>query len=86
MLVVEVLAEHSIDKDLSRNPPLFLRVKSLAEYWVIDGVLDPERPSLKVYRRNGDAWRSLEVPAGESYTTNLLPGFRLRLTNVFPKR
>jgi hypothetical protein len=65
---------------LIRNVRLYLRVPSIQEYWVLDGRPDPERPTLIVYRRRGQDWQApIEIGYGETYTTRLLPGFKLLL-------
>lgn len=80
LLVVEVISPDDPHKDLIRNVALYLQVPSIREYWVLDPREDPERPSLIVYRRRGRKWQPpIEVPAGETYTTRLLPGFELVL-------
>ncbi len=77
VLVVEVLVTGRPDKDLVRNVQLYLEVPTIKEYWVLDGHEDPDRPSLRVYRRHGRRWRIIEVPPGATYTTRLLPGLEL---------
>jgi Uma2 family endonuclease len=79
-LVVEVLSEDTADKDLVRNPPLYLLVPSIREYWILDPRTDADRPDLLVYRRRGARWqRPLAVAGGQTYATRLLPGFALVL-------
>jgi Uma2 family endonuclease len=77
ILVVEVLSPDSPRKDLERNVELYRQVPSIREYWVVDQRPDPDRPSLRVYRRRGRGWRVIDVAFGETYETRLLPGFRL---------
>jgi Uma2 family endonuclease len=77
ILVAEVLSPDCLDKDLVRNVELYLQVPSIQEYWVVEGLEDPDRPSLRVYRRRGNRWQIIDVAAGETYTTKLLPGFKL---------
>ena len=79
ILVIEVLSEGSIEKDLARNVGLYLKVPSIREYWVLDGVIDATRPHLKVFRRRGRNWTTIEVKFGETYTTRLLPGLEIRI-------
>jgi Uma2 family endonuclease len=79
VLVVEVLSLEDPEKDLIRNVELYLQVSTIKEYWIIDAREDPNRPSMKVYRRHGKKWRIIDVAAGETYTTKLLPGFELVL-------
>jgi Uma2 family endonuclease len=80
ILVVEVMSEDDPDKDLVRNVELYLQVPSIREYWILDSREDPNRPTMKVYRRRGQGWqRVIDVAPGEIYTTRLLPGFELIL-------
>jgi Uma2 family endonuclease len=76
LLVPEILRGDP-DKDLVRNVKLFLQVPSIKEYWVLDIREDPDQPSLRVHRRHGKKWRFIDVPFGDTYTTNLLPAFEL---------
>jgi Uma2 family endonuclease len=78
ILVGEVLSEDDPDKDLVRNVELYEQVPSIREYWIIDPRADANRPDLRVYRRRGRRWQKpIDVPAGGTYTTRLLPGFTL---------
>jgi Uma2 family endonuclease len=78
ILVVEVLSLDDPDKDLVRNVELYLQVPSVREYWIIDTREGADRPTMQVYRRRGKSWqRVIEVGFGETYTTKLLPGFKL---------
>jgi hypothetical protein len=76
----EFLSEDTANKDLVRNPDLYLRVPSIREYWVLDPRTDADRPDLLVYRRRGARWqRPIIVAGGGTYTTRLLPDFALVL-------
>ena len=77
VLVVEVLVDGDIAKDLERNPPLYLAVPSIAEYWVVNGAEDPDEPSLIQHRRRGKKWAVATHPFGSTFATPLLPGFAL---------
>jgi Uma2 family endonuclease len=80
VLVVEVLSEETAEKDLVRNPDLYLQVPSIREYWIVDPRENADQPTLTVYRRRGQKWqRPITVAAGETYTTRLLPDFELVL-------
>jgi Uma2 family endonuclease len=79
-IVVEILSADTADKDLERNLDLYLQVPSIREYWILDPREDPDRPSLTVHRRRGRRWQNvIEIAAGETYTTRLLPDFALTL-------
>jgi Uma2 family endonuclease len=77
VLVVEILSPDNADKDLVRNVELYWQVPAIREYWIVDGLEDPSRPSLRVHRRLGKKWRVIDVAFGATYTTRLLPGFEL---------
>ncbi|HEX5273575.1 MAG TPA: Uma2 family endonuclease, partial [Gemmataceae bacterium] len=80
VLVAEIVSDDNPDKGLVRNVELYLRVPSIREYWIIDPRQDPDRPTLRVYRRRGNRWqRPIDLAAGETYRTPLLPGFVLVL-------
>jgi Uma2 family endonuclease len=80
ILVAEVVSEDDPDKDLDRNVELYRQVPSIREYWVLDPRRDPNRPSLRAYRRRGGRWqRPINVAPGGTYETRLLPGFVLLL-------
>lgn len=79
ILVVEILSADDPDKDLVRNVELYWQVPTIKEYWILDTLADPDRPTLRVHRRFGKKWRIIDVAPGETYTTRLLPGFRLLL-------
>lgn len=79
LLTVEVLSPSKTEKDWVRNLDLYLRVSSIKEYWVVDGLTDENRPSMTVHRRWGQKWRVIAVPFDTIYTTRLLPGFELRM-------
>ena len=78
-LVVEVLSPNNPEKDLERNVVVYHQVPTIKEYWIVDGITDPERPSMTVFRRWGRQWRKIAVPFDTVYTTPLLPGFELRM-------
>jgi Uma2 family endonuclease len=80
ILVAEVVSEDDPEKDYTRNVALYEMVPSIREYWILDPRRDPDRPTLRVYRRRGTRWqRFIDVAAGDVYTTRLLPGFALLL-------
>jgi Uma2 family endonuclease len=79
VLVAEVLSAEDPDKDLVRNAGLYFQVPSIKEYWLFDSRENADRPTLRVHRRYGKRWRIIDVAPGETYTTRLLPGFKLLL-------
>jgi Uma2 family endonuclease len=79
VLVVEIVSPDDPDKDLVRNVKLYLQVPTIKEYWAIDGRKDPDCPSMRVHRRSGKRWKTIELAYGDHYTTRLLPGFELTI-------
>jgi Uma2 family endonuclease len=80
LLVGEVVSKSDPDKGFVRNVRLYLQVPTIREYWILDPRDDPAQPILYVYRRRGSRWqRPIEVAPGDTYTTKLLPGFKLIL-------
>jgi Uma2 family endonuclease len=80
-LAVEVVSPWSRRRDEVTKRRLYERW-GVAEYWVVD----PELESIKVYRLvDGTFQRTgeLSVEAGDSITTQLLPGLALTLASVF---
>ncbi|HVK08020.1 MAG TPA: Uma2 family endonuclease [Gemmataceae bacterium] len=77
VLVAEVLVGGSIEKDLGRNPQLYLAVPSIKEYWVLDGSDVTRQPTLIQHRRRGKKWVVTPYPYQSTFTTSLLPGFEL---------
>jgi Uma2 family endonuclease len=77
LLVVAILSEGTEEKHLVRNVRLYGQAPSIGEYQVVDPGSDPRQPTLIVRRRSGSRWRTRRVPFGETYRTNLLPGFEL---------
>ena len=80
LLVVEVISPDTAEKDLTRNVPLYVRVPTIREYWIVDPRTSYDLPSLTVYRRRGTNWQKpIQVDAGGVYTSRLLPDFTLDL-------
>lgn len=79
LLVVEILHRDDPEKDLVRNVALYFQVPSIKEYWVIDAREDADRPTMLVHRRHGQRWRILPLAFGETYSTRLLPSFKLTI-------
>lgn len=77
ILVAEVLVEGEFEKDLGRNPALYLAPPSIQEYWVLNGSENPDEPSLIQHRRRGRQWAITTFPFGSTFTTPLLPEFEL---------
>jgi len=86
VLVAEVTSPDDPNKDLVRNAELYRQVPSIREYWVVDPRPNPNEPSLHVFRRRGRAWQRRHCAYGDTYTTRLLPGFRLVIDPRQPPR
>ena len=79
-VVAEVLtSEETVEKDFVRNVELYFLVPSIREYWILDGRVQAERPTLHVRRRHGSRWVVREIPPGDTYESRTLPGFKLHL-------
>jgi len=78
-IVIEVLVDGDIAKDLQRNPKLYGRLKRIREYWVLNGSVSPDEPTLIVHTRSGRRWSVTHYPFGSTYATKLLPGFELAI-------
>lgn len=81
-LVVEIISESTRKTDILIKRRLYER-HGVPEYWIVD----PELEAVDVYRlADGKFIRSAELSleAGHSIETPLLPGFQLRLSEIFP--
>lgn len=80
-LAVEILSPGTRKTDEVTKRQLYERF-GVGEYWVID----PERDTIKIYRRVEGAFvrvAELAAEAGDTLTTPLLPGFAVSLNEVF---
>jgi Uma2 family endonuclease len=85
ILVVEVLVGGDMAKDLTRNPELYLSLRSIREYWVLNGSESASRPVLAQHRRKGRRWEVTTFPYRSVFSTPLLPGFEL-VIDPHPRR
>lgn len=79
-LVIEILSTNRRYDEVVKKQ-LYER-NDVLEYWIAD----PDLDSLKVYRRQGDAFAPAEIVSAETggtLTTPLLPGFTLDIHDVF---
>lgn len=80
-LVIEVLSPTTAKTDRTIKLKLYARF-GVAEYWIVD----PEGPSVEVYRRPKGQSEGLELAAtlgsGDSLTSPLFPDFSLPLTRL----
>ena len=80
-LVVEVVSPSTRRRDENAKRALYEEA-GVSEYWVVD----PERESVRVYRRDGTQFAlpvELTTNAGDILSTTLLPGFSPSLTDIF---
>lgn len=80
-LVIEVLSESTRKRDEITKRHLYER-HGVAEYWIVDPVLE----TVKVYRREGERFGAAELSEraeGGQLETALLPGFDLELDLLF---
>jgi Uma2 family endonuclease len=80
-LVVEILSDSSRRRDETLKRDLYERC-GVREYWLVD----PERRSVKVFRRSGVRFLApieLSATAGAVLTTPLLPGFEIPVRAIF---
>jgi Uma2 family endonuclease len=79
-LIVEVISEGTRKLDELTKRKLYERFGVL-EYWIVDPVVE----TVKVYRREGEAFRrtaELSLEAGDALATPLLPGLAIPLAAI----
>jgi len=79
-LVIEIGSPGTRKRDETVKRQLYERA-GVSEYWVVD----PEIDTIRVYRRDGDAFgRAIDVSAdaGDTLTTTLLPGLEIQVSRV----
>jgi Uma2 family endonuclease len=84
IIVAEVLSPSTPAKDFERNRRLYLGFAGIREYWIIDPLVDPKRPTMLALRRAGDEWKEVPVGSGGTYTTDLLPELTVDLSKIYP--
>lgn len=80
-LAIEILSESTRRTDEIVKRKLYERF-GVEEYWVVDPVVE----TVKVYRRQGDAFApplELTLEAGATLSTPLLPGLAIPLAEIF---
>jgi Uma2 family endonuclease len=81
-LVIEILSEKTRRQDEGLKREIYERY-GVREYWM----LDPDRNSVRIYRRIGNRLRLVAefsaAAAGDVLTTPLLPGLEIRLAEIF---
>jgi Uma2 family endonuclease len=79
-LVIEIGSPGTRKRDETVKRQLYERA-GVSEYWVVD----PELDTIRVYRREGDAFAGvveLSAEAGDILTTSLLPGLEIPLRHT----
>jgi Uma2 family endonuclease len=81
-LIVEIFSPSTRKRDQTLKRQLFDR-EGVREYWMVD----PDHNEIAVYRRAADGSfpqaASITLGAGETLTTNLLPGWSLAVGHLF---
>lgn len=78
-LLVEVVSDSRTDR--VRKRALYERA-GVPEYWIVD----PDADRVEIYRRRGGEYGKIEiVEAGETLTTELLPGLSIDLAELFAR-
>ena len=77
-IVIEVVSPSSVERDYQEKRREYLAA-GVTEYWIVD----PAERKVLVLRRRGDVWAEHVVPAGDTYTTGLLPDFVLETSQLF---
>lgn len=79
LIVVEIVSPDNSDKDHVRNVELYQQVPSIREYWVFDRCGEDDGPTLRVYHRGTarQKWKIADYGPRDTYSTALLPGFKL---------
>lgn len=80
-LVIEILSPATRRRDEGIKLETYERF-GVREYWLVD----PERRTVRIYRRTGDSLRKeadLAAAAGDRLATPLLPGLEIPLADIF---
>jgi Uma2 family endonuclease len=80
-LVVEIGSPGTRKRDETIKRRLYERT-GVTEYWIVD----PDADTIRVYRREGDAFSQVSVLSaerGDVLTTSLLPNLEIPLARVF---
>ncbi len=77
-IVIEIVSPSSEERDYHEKRTDYLAV-GVQEYWIVD----PQKTSMLALTRRGDTWSDQELGADGVYKSRLLPGFELKLAEVF---
>jgi Uma2 family endonuclease len=78
IIVIEVVSPGSETRDYDEKPPEYLDFGVL-EYWIFDQA----KQQVLDKRRSGARWADRPLGPADVIKTNLLPGFELRIADVF---
>jgi len=83
-IVIEVISDRRAKKDTVRNRHLYHLVPGIREYWIIDPRGHELEPTMTILRRRraGADWEETELSFGDTYKTDMLPGFSLNLKRL----
>ena len=83
-LVVEIVTPDSRQKGYVRNVRLFQSVPSILEYWIVDSIRDPARPSMTVLHRKAgvEPFQRKVIRPGGVYTCRRWPGIKVDLHKI----
>lgn len=76
-IVVEVVSPSSSKRDYDEKPSEYAAL-GIREYWIVD----PIRQTVTIKTRWRGLWRDRILKPGQSYTTDLLPGFKLEAKKI----
>lgn len=79
-IVVEVISSRSVRRDYEIKRDEYLSA-GVQEYVIID----LRKRSALILSRRGESWQEQPLDSSGTWSTNLLPGFGLALTNVFAR-
>lgn len=77
-VVIEVVSESSRDRDYN-DKPLDYATFGVPEYWLFDRT----KKEVVIHKRRRGMYVPQVLKSGETYQTTLLPGFELRLDEIF---
>jgi Uma2 family endonuclease len=77
-IAIEIVSASSVDRDYRIKPEEYLKA-GVRLCWIID----PLDRTATILTRRGDKWHEQKIESDGVLKTNLLPGFELRLADVF---
>jgi Uma2 family endonuclease len=77
-MVIEVVSESDAERDYRTKRDEYLKA-GVNVYWI----MDPRNRTATILTRRADTWREQKLDATGILTTSRLPGFELKLTELF---